>query len=229
MNRRHVIRGGVAFGLMTGAAAASVYARPEKLLADTRQRFELETALPKRFGDWQIDPFIVPIPPSPDQAQVLNRIYDQIVSRTYVNSRGQRVMLSITYGSKQNQEMRAHRQEVCYRAQGFRIQGLKRLQLQVLGRELPGARMIAVQGPRVEPVTYWFTMGDYAAMSYLDRELVQLRYAAVGQIPDGYLVRLSNLQSDATTDAAFALHLVFADGLLASIDPALRTRLTGAA
>jgi EpsI family protein len=229
MNRRHALRAGIGFGLMTGASAASVFARPTRLLADTRPRFDLETGLPKAFGDWVVDPNIVPIPPSPDQAAALNKIYDQIVSRTYVNARGQRVMMSITYGSKQNQEMRAHRQEVCYRAQGFRITGLQRLPLTVAGHTLPGARMVASQGPRIEPVTYWFTMGDYAAMSYLDRELVQQRYAMVGQIPDGYLIRLSNLQLDGRAEPAFALHLAFSEALMSHVEPMLRRRLIGSA
>jgi EpsI family protein len=223
--RRTVIRAGAALALMLTTGAMSVVAVPTKLLSDSRPGFELEKALPKAFKGWTVDPSVVPIPPSPDQAAVMNQIYDQVVSRTYINAKGQRVMLSITYGSRQNQQMRAHRQEVCYRAQGFRIANLQRLPLKIAGREVPSARMVASQGPRIEPVTYWFTMGDYAAMSYVDRELVQLRYAAVGQIPDGYLIRLSSLSADSA--ASFAVHLEFADDLLASVTPEVRERLTG--
>ena len=156
----------------------------------------------------------------------MSKIYDQVLSRTYVNSRGERIMLSITYGSRQNQQMRAHRQEVCYSAQGFRISQLQRLPLTVGGAQVPVARMVATQGQRVEPVTYWFTMGDSAVMSYVDRELTQLRYAMVGQIPDGYLVRVSSLSSDPTK--AFSEQLQFANALISSVDPELRRRLIGA-
>ncbi len=155
----------------------------------------------------------------------MSKIYDQILSRTYVNSKGERIMLSITYGSRQNQEMRAHRQEVCYSAQGFKISQLQRIPLTVAGATVPSARMVATQGQRVEPVTYWFTMGDYAVMSYLDRELTQLRYAIHGQIPDGYLVRVSSLKSDPAQ--AFAKQSEFADALMANLDAELRKRLTG--
>jgi EpsI family protein len=210
---------------MLGAATLSVVAVPTKLLSDTRPAFDLEKAIPKAFGDWTIDPHMVPIPPSPDQEAAMSKIYDQILSRTYVNSRGERMMLSITYGSRQNQEMRAHRQEVCYSAQGFKISQLQRLPLQVAGAKVPAAQMVATQGQRVEPVTYWFTMGDSAVMSYMDRELTQLRYALTGKIPDGYLVRVSNLS--AQPEQAFLRHKEFADALMSSIDGELRQRLTG--
>jgi len=211
--------------LMLGAAALSVFAVPTQLLSDTRPGFELDSAIPKAFGDWKVDPFTMPIPPSPDQESAMAKIYDQILSRTYVNSQGERMMLSITYGSRQNQQMRAHRQEVCYSAQGFKISQLQRLPLTVSGAKVPSARMVATQGQRVEPVTYWFTMGDSAVMSYMDREITQLRYALEGKIPDGYLVRVSSLSRDPAH--AFAKQAEFADALMSSLDGELRKRLIG--
>jgi EpsI family protein len=222
---RSLVRPLIVLVLMLGAAVLSVVAVPSKLLSDTRPGFDLESAVPKSFGDWKVDPYTVPIPPSPDQESAMSKIYDQILSRTYVNSRGERIMLSITYGSRQNQQMRAHRQEVCYSAQGFKISQLQRLPLTVAGATVPSARMVATQGQRVEPVTYWFTMGDSAVMSYLDREMTQLRYALQGKIPDGYLVRVSSLSPEPAQ--AFAKQAVFADALMLSLDPNLRQRLTG--
>jgi len=215
----------VVAALMMGTVVLSVVATPSNKLADTRREFTLATEVPTRFGDWRVDNSIVPLPPSPDQQSVLNEIYDQILSRTYINGRGERVMLSITYGSKQNQQLRAHRQEVCYSAQGFKISGLEQLNLQVAGGVLPATRMVATQGPRVEPVTYWFTTGDTVVLSYWDRELAQFRYALSGYIPDGYLVRISSLSSD--SKAAFAQQLDFANALLLHIDSELRRRLVG--
>lgn len=211
--------------LMLGASTLSVVAVPSSLLSDTRSQFNLDQAVPRAFGDWTVDTNIIPLPPSPDQQSVLNQIYDQILSRTYVNGKGERIMLSITYGSRQNQQMRAHRQEVCYSAQGFKISGLQRLQLSVGGRPISSTRMVATQGSRVEPVTYWFTMGDQVVLTYFEREWAQFEYALAGYIPDGYLVRISSISGDPTT--AFARHSAFAETLVASIDPELRNRLTG--
>jgi len=222
---RSALRSVIVLVLMLGTAVLSVVAVPTKLLSDTRPSFELASTVPKAFGDWKLDPYTIPIPPSPDQESAMSKIYDQVLSRTYVNSRGERIMLSITYGSRQNQQMRAHRQEVCYSAQGFKISQLQRLPLIVAGAEVPAARMVATQGQRVEPVTYWFTMGDSAVMSYLDREVTQLKYALSGQIPDGYLIRVSSLSPDSAS--AFGKQAEFADALMGSLTPELRQRLTG--
>ena len=222
---RSLVRAIVVLALMLGAGALSVVAVPTEQLSKTRKAFDLETAIPTSFGDWKLDASITPLPPSPDKAAVLSRTYDQILSRTYVNRQGERAMLSITYGSRQNHQMRAHRQEVCYSAQGFKISRLERLPLDISRTQIPSTRMVATQGQRVEPVTYWFTMGDSVVLSFADRELVQFKYALSGYVPDGYLVRISSLSKDA--EAAFMHHIKFADALMASIDGELRRRLTG--
>jgi len=211
--------------LMLCALVLSSVATPHEKLADTRAQFLLDKEVPREFGDWRIDESIVPLPPSPDQESVLNQIYDQILARTYVNSRGERIMLSITYGSRQTQQLRAHRQEVCYRSQGFNISGLEHTELQVAGGTLPATRMVATQNTRVEPVTYWFTTGDTVVLNYWDREWAQFRYALSGYVPDGYLVRISSLQRD--PQQAFRRHIEFADTLFAHVDPELRRRLVG--
>ncbi len=211
--------------VMVSGLVVSTVATPEEKLADTREQFTLETAVPKRFGDWRLDESLVPLPPSPDQASVLNKIYDQILSRTYINSRGERIMLSITYGSRQTQQLRAHRQEVCYRSQGFTVTDLEHTEIQVAGGPLPATRMVAKQNTRTEPVTYWFTTGDTVVLSYWDREWAQFKYALSGYVPDGYLVRISSLQPDAKR--AYQQHIAFADTLFAHLDPELRRRLVG--
>ncbi|OYU42341.1 MAG: EpsI family protein [Burkholderiales bacterium PBB4] len=226
MQSRAFARSALVCILMCSVAALSVLAVPEAKFADTRQSFDLNTAVPEKFGDWRIDRSSIPLPPSPDQQAILNEIYDQILSRTYVNSKGDRMMLSITYGSRQNQQLRAHRQEVCYSAQGFKISRLERKVLPVSGVQVPLTRMLATQYNRVEPVTYWFTMGDTVVLSYLDRELQQLKFALSGYVPDGYLVRVSNLS--ANVDQSFEGHLAFASELMAHLDGDLRRRLIGA-
>lgn len=225
MPRSSLMRAVIVCGLLLGVATLSVVAVPEAKFSDTRRAFDLKSAVPESFGEWRVDTSVVPLPPSPDQQSVLDAIYDQILSRTYVNSRGERMMLSITYGSRQNQEMRAHRQEVCYSAQGFKISRLERTTLPVGGVQVPLTRMVATQYNRTEPVTYWFTMGDTVVLSYLDRELQQMKFALSGYVPDGYLFRVSNISSDA--DGSFKAHLGFAGELLSHLDSDLRRRLVG--
>ncbi len=211
--------------LMVAAVAATVALQPTRLLADTAPKIVLETAVPSAFGDWKLDPDVGAMVPSATQQELLNQIYSQTLSRTYVNSRGERVMLSIAYGSTQTQQLRAHRQEVCYTAQGFQIEDLRSENLQFLGVEVPVTRMVALNGQRIEPVTYWFTMGSSVVRSYLDRQVTQLKYALSDFIPDGYLFRVSSIGAD--RPAGFALQQSFVNDLMTSLDPAVRAKLLG--
>jgi EpsI family protein len=210
---------------MLCASVTTYYLIPNSLLADTVTKIVIENAVPKAFGDWQVDEMMVPISPSPEQKEAVDKIYDQVVSRTYLNSKGERIMLSIAYGSAQTRKMRAHRQEVCYQAQGFQIKDLRTDQVAIAGTEIPVTRMVAVQGSRIEPVTYWFTMGDFLVRSYLDRQLVQLTYAFSGYVPDGYLLRVSSI--DSNTPRAFNNQLIFSRQLMDAVSPELRRKLIG--
>ncbi|MDO9196982.1 exosortase-associated protein EpsI, B-type [Rhodoferax sp.] len=213
--------------LMLFASYASVALTPQHLLSDTATPIDLVSAIPVAFGDWLVDPNVAPVRPSPEQQETLDQTYDQIVSRTYKNSQGARIMLSVAYGSAQTRKMRAHRQEVCYAAQGFEIKGLRQDNILVTGTEIPMTRMVAVQRSRVEPVTYWFTIGDSLVRSYLDRQIVQLKYAFSGFVPDGYLFRVSSISSD--TDTAFSDQISFSSELLRSMDRRLAEKLIGKA
>jgi len=187
--------------------------------------FNLERLIPQSFGDWRLDASITPIPPSPDVQANLDKLYDQLVNRTYVNSHGERIMLSVAYGGDQSDSLKAHRQEVCYSAQGFVIRELLQGQVDSASRHIPVARLLAVKGPRSEPVTYWFTMGDHVVMSRVARLLVQLGYGLKGEIPDGMLVRVSNLSGD--SQASYAAHTRFVDAMLSALDSQTLARVAG--
>jgi EpsI family protein len=183
---------GAAMVLSAGAALAL---KPSRVHQDTAA-FDLEGVIPRSFASWSIDSSIVPIVPAPDVQANLARLYSQIVSRTYVNPRGERVMLVVAYGGEQSDALKAHRQEVCYAAQGFEIRNVLNENLRVREKTIPVTRMVAVRAPRSEPVTYWFTMGDRVVLGRLERLMVQLRYGLSGRIPDGMLVRVSSISSN---------------------------------
>ena len=179
---------------MVLAAGAALALKPSRVHQHTAA-FDLEGVIPHSFGSWIIDPSIVPIVPAPDVQANLARLYSQIVSRTYANPRGERVMLVVAYGGDQSDALKAHRQEVCYAAQGFEIRNVLNENLRFREKTIPVTRVIAVRGPRSEPVTYWFTMGDRVVLGRLERLMVQVRYGLSGQIPDGMLVRVSSISS----------------------------------
>lgn len=213
MNVRHwnYLAVGIA---MLAAAATAVAMKPGQKQANAR-KIQLERMVPATFGSWKIDPNVVQVAPSTDVQASLDKLYDQIVSRTYVNDRGERVMLTIAYGGNQNDSLKAHRQEVCYSAQGFKISHLVQSTLEVGKSTIPVTRMLAVQGSRSEPVTYWFTMGDQVVLGRFERLMVQLKYGLSGEIPDGMLVRVSNLAAE--PEGAYRAHIGFVHDLIGSM------------
>lgn len=197
--------------VMILAAGAALPLKPSRVQQDIAI-FDLEQIILRSFGDWTVDPYVVPIPPTPDVQADLNALYAQIVSRTYVNSRGERVMLTVAYGGDQSNALKSHLQEDCYVAQGFEIRNLSHDTLSFRGEAIPVTRVFAVRGPRSEPVTYWLTMGDRVLLGRLDRLMVQLRFGLSGRIPDGMLVRVSNISTNPTR--AFKEHEEFIGALL---------------
>ncbi len=206
---------------------AASWLTPTQKMADTASRIDLEMAIPKSFADWKVDDQFGVAIPLPGQQETLNAIYDQIISRAYVSSSGRRIMLSIAYGSSQTRELRAHRQEVCYSAQGFKINALETVSLSFSETPIPATRMVAVMGGRKEPVTYWFTMGNEVVRSLWERQFSQFKFALSGVVPDGYLYRVSSIESD--PDLAFKEQEAFSRALKDAIDSRLRRKLFGEA
>ena len=186
----------------------------------------MDAVIPKQFVDWKLDETIIPIQASPEVQTKLDKIYSQTLNRTYVNSLGERVMLSIAYGSNQgNDDFQVHRPEYCYQAQGFQVGDSTDVVLDVDGKKFPARRLDAVKGIRVEPITYWITIGDKATLPGIGRKLAQLKYGLTGKVPDGMLVRVSSINSDERL--AYELQQKYVADLLASMKPADRVRLTG--
>ncbi len=210
---------------MVLAAGLAFAAKPRTRVADQSPKVDLEVVIPKTFGNWKLDERVVPILPSPDAKAVLDRIYSQTVSRTYVNESGERVMLSVAYGGEQSDSMQVHRPEVCYPAQGFSVlKSLKGVMETQFG-QLPIRRLVASQGPRVEPITYWITVGDQVARSNWEQKLAQLSYGLTGKVPDGLLFRISTIDRD--EQRAYSVQEAFVRELLAQIDADARVRLVG--
>ncbi|NVD73924.1 EpsI family protein [Duganella sp. BJB1802] len=226
MSKTVVTSAVLALCMVTGAGAAR-WLTPTMKIADTRAKVDLEAMIPAAFGDWTLDrEAAASVAPNAGAQAISDKIYDQVLSRTYRNGDGQAIMLTITYGSAQTQDLKAHRQEVCYGAQGFEIRGLRSDVISVQHHQVPVTRMFAVAGQRTEPVTYWFTMGDEVVMGRIERLMVQIKYSFAGVIPDGMLVRVSNITPDA--EQGYAQQTAFLNDLMARVDRRAVTQLLGA-
>ncbi len=221
INRRLLI----AALLMFAGAGLALAMKPTQKIADTREKPVLETMIPRQIGEWKIDPTILPIALSPDVQALLDKLYNQTLSRTYVNPAGRRIMLSIAYGGDQSDSMRVHQPEVCYTAQGFEVFDVVPGTLPTPYGVLPVSRLIALQGNRNEPITYWIVVGDKAALPGLKQKFAQLRYGLTGKVPDGFLVRISSIDRD--RQAAYQLQEEFIKSMLDAMSETDRARISG--
>ena len=217
----------VALLLMVAAFVAGQAWRPTKHLSDQQARVDLETMFPKAFGDWMVDTRQPVQLVSPDTQALLDKLYNQVLTRTYVHQRsGQRIMLSVAYGGDQSDGTRAHRPEICYPAQGFEVIASHEAQLQAEGGAIRVRQLVARQGGRIEPISYWVTVGDRIALGPGEQKLAQLRFGIAGYIADGMLVRISNIDRDAPK--SWALHQDFFAGMTAAMAPPVLARVIGA-
>ena len=213
--------------LMLAAGVGAIVARPTVKLADLRHDILLEEMIPGRFGDWSQPPITWARVVNPQEQEMLDRMYSQTVTRTYVNSKGYGIMLSIVYGSDQRDRgsLQAHKPEVCYPAQGFIVRDGADGEVLTPEGAIPVRRLYAVMDIRNEPLTYWFTLGDTVTRGRLHKRLVDLRYGFTGRIPDGLLFRVSSIDPDKAR--AYAMQDQFIKDLLAVLSPAERKRLSG--
>jgi len=211
--------------MMASSGALTVALTPTNKIADLQEKIDLEIIIPSKFGDWKIDESIIPLQVDAETQAKLDKIYNQTLSRTYVNSLGERVMLSVAYGGDQSDNLAVHKPEVCYYAQGFEIMKTFADELLTQYGKLPIKRLMAVKGNRNEPITYWITVGNKAVLPGIEEKLQQLRYGLTGSVPDGMLVRVSSIDSD--KEKAYQLQNIFIQDLLLTVDVKERTRLIG--
>jgi EpsI family protein len=186
----------------------------------------LEATVPTTFDEWRKVDEVAQII-DPGTKALLESIYPETLSRTYVNRAGYRIMLSIARSANQLGIQQAHRPEVCYPAQGFELRGEMQVGVQLMTTYGPIAvrRLTASVGPRVEPVTYWLTMGDEVVDSQWDKRMVQIRSLLTGENPGGLLFRVSSIDSDSKD--AFATQQKFVADMMKSISAEARSRLSG--
>ena len=169
---------------------------PVDVSVDSQAKINLEKLIPKEFGVWKMDlanaSFIV----NPEVKGGLEKIYNQSLSRTYINNKGERIMLAIAYGGAQKTDMHAHRPEICYAAGGFDIGKKTKAYVDTTIGRIPVMHLVARQGTRNEPITYWIRVGDSLTRGWLEQKLTAMGYGLTGKVPDGLLFRVSSISND---------------------------------
>ncbi len=221
----HTYRNVILMVLFFATSSLAMALRPTHRVADDGPAVNLETLIPKQFGDWQDEPQRSGQIINPQVKENLDRIYTQTLSRTYINAKGERIMLSIAYGADQSDAKQLHYPEVCYPAQGFQIISTQPGIIKTDFGAIRVKRILTVLGNRSEPLTYWATVGNQVVMGGKETKLEQLRYGFRGQIPDGLLFRVSSITPDA--EGGYAVQQDFVRALIATLPENDRLRLAG--
>jgi EpsI family protein len=220
------LRNGIFLAAMIAASGLALALKPTIKVADGGPKINLETMIPRQFGEWREAQFGGTQIVDPQTKELLNKIYNQTLSRTYVNSQGYAIMLSIAYGSDQSDGLQMHKPEVCYPSQGFQLDARSVGTLELPTGTIPATRLLTTLGTRKEPITYWMVVGDRVVTGNVQKKLVEMRFGVSGKIPDGMLIRLSSI--DGQTQRAYELQSQFAESLVGAVAVEHRRRLVGA-
>jgi EpsI family protein len=207
------------------ASVSAVEFHPNHRVAEDGTKVNLETMIPKKFGEWQETQQLSAHIINPQQKENLERIYSQTLTRTYVNVEGDSIMMSIAYGENQSDAKQLHYPEVCYPAQGFQVISSQIDTVKTDFGDIRVKRLLTVMANRSEPLTYWTTVGTKVVVGSKETKFEQLRYGFRGEVPDGFLFRVSTITQD--MNRGFTLQQKFIQMLMAALTASNRLKLAG--
>jgi EpsI family protein len=220
-------RRGALIGLACAAAAGGALALEPRRRISLLGRGQLEQIVPKAFAGWSVRPSQGLVVPN-DEDSLAARLYSQIVARLYVHQDGAGVMLLIAHGGTQDDLLQLHRPEVCYPAFGFALAANRLAPIELAPEaRLPARALSASNSERLEQILYWTRIGEHLPVDGRSQRLAKLEDQFAGIIPDGVLVRISNLEPDPA--AALAINAGFATEMVRAVTPAYRPALIGTA
>jgi EpsI family protein len=182
--------------LMVSSGVLTKVMTPTIQIDGKLNKINLEILIPGEFDGWKIDISTANPIINPDAQRTVNKLYNQTLSRTYINNAGERVMLSIAYGGNQSTDLHVHRPEQCYTASGFDIGKMSKTYIDTTIGRIPVMRLVAKQGARNEPITYWIRVGDSVTRGWVEQKVAAMVYTLTGKVPDGLLFRVSTISND---------------------------------
>jgi EpsI family protein len=162
---------------------------------------QLEELIPKHFGDWTAMPqqagFVDPSQEG-EATTDAEKLYDEVLMRSYRNSHGDIIQLALAYGRNQRQEYKIHRPELCYTAQGYQVLSSVPASLAVRdaqGRLIQGGQMDVTSEGQLQRVSYWIRTGALFSVNPWEIRKEIFKSGLSGRVVDGILVRASRTVS----------------------------------
>lgn len=218
LTRRQTLIGGA----FLAAAVAGVALQPRRL-QNLLAAAKLDDLVPRQIGDWQFNTASGLVLPPADQLR--DKLYSQLLTRSYMREGAAPIMLLIAYSGAQDGTLQIHRPEVCYPASGFQLSSnvLHRVPLAAGSAGIPARAIVAETELRREQLIYWTRLGSHFPTRWIDQHVAVTAENFAGIVPDGVLVRIS---STGTGDQIPELD-DFARELVRSVGPRMRRVLLG--
>lgn len=202
--------------LMLAVALMAAIYKPTHLIANDHPPIQLEAAIPKQFNEWKLVETDSSQVINPQQNELLDKIYTQLLTRTYVNEKGEMIMLSIAYGENQSEETALHYPEICYPAQGFQLVNAKPAIIKTEFGSIRAKQLEMVMGQRHESITYWTLLGGQNVVGTKEVKLKRFEFALKNQIPDGLIFRVSSIGELPSNE--YLIHEKFVNDLIKLLD-----------
>lgn len=211
-------------GLMVGALGTAEFLRPRREI-DLMGKLSLEEIVPETLGPWQSVNDASLIQPV-QEGSLMDTLYDGLLTRRYVNQQtDDQIMVLMAYGRSQTDSLQLHRPEVCYPAVGIPIIAQANTEITFGTKSIPAVQLVAQSPSRTEDIIYWSRMGEEFPQTSSSQRAVKLKLAMRGYIPDGILVRVSQLRAGGEPD--YTQIKAFIQDMLTGVKPAERAPLIG--
>jgi EpsI family protein len=209
------------FVLLLAASMLAQWLRPQ--IASVAAAPRLNSFVPRTVGKWRELPtprVLVDVSEGPN-VTTRDRPYDDQMARTYTDGQGHFMMVALAYGARQRQEIKIHRPELCYPAQGWKVQPMGQVQFGIEslhGMPVIGHQMLARNDVENEAVSYWIRIGQNYSDSAWKTRWTIIKEGLQGRMTDGMLVRFSeSVPFGQSPEAAFERQRAFAHDLIQSL------------
>ncbi|MBN8830374.1 MAG: EpsI family protein [Sphingomonadales bacterium] len=221
LTRRHLLMGGALLAV-SGLALARTPKQRYPALSDK----QFEALFPRHFANWRtMTASELVMPP---ESEMANKLYQHILTRTYVNDQGVAIMFLAAYNNVQLNNVQLHRPEVCYYASGFSIDMSRPYDVPLGSGETIAARAVkATMGSRDENILYWTRIGEEMPQSWAAQRISMTKANLEGYLADGLLLRMSIISPN--TEQALQQMVGFVKEMLAHSGNRTRSLMTGIA
>ncbi len=184
---------------LIGAAAIAQARLPEPVNPRLGKK-QFDKWVPDAVGPWRFVTSSGVVLPTPDA--LMDRLYDDVVTRVYQAPGRSVVMIAIAYNNIQDGVVQLHRPEVCYPAGGFTLTPTRPVEIVARGNRIGANFFTAASDERTEQILYFTRIGDAFPNSWAQQRLAVIKDNLLGRIPDGMLFRASVLSTDARSAVA---------------------------